>query len=368
MHNHWGMVSFPAKHIFSARVFSLFSNTIKGARCPKCKRPTERMVCPCCHNPLPNDLLTGKTGTISIIGDRSSGKTVYFLALIQQLKKYAYKLGIHEVSPLDLTYDNNNPEKATSTVYTKMSSELFDKHALPHQTTVGRPIPLIFRIAFKGKTKQEDRSILLVFYDAAGEIFQNSEKVNEIATYLKDSAGVIFLIDPEKLEGLHDTLVEGGVVNQAEENFVKADPTRIFDSLSQITGNEKLKDKPLALTYSKIDEVVTALQNNNQGYSIQGVNLLANSSFIKTGVFDLGEVEMIHEGLKNVSEQEWDAGRFWGQAESKYENGFVRMFAVSALGSTPDKDGNIGKPKPYRVMDPLIWMLYKIGFAIPVKE
>ena len=43
------------------------------------------------------------------------------------------------------------------------------------------------------------------------------------------------------------------------------------------------------------------------------------------------------------------------------------MFAVSSLGSQPDGD-TVGKIQPYRVMDPLVWILYKMGgFDIPVE-
>ena len=245
---------------------------------------------------------------------------------------------------------------------------MFDDLRLPNQTRALRPAPMIFRLSFKGQKSKDSKSIFLVFYDTAGEIFQDSEKINEVASYLKESAGVIFLIDPFSMEGLHSTLKEGGIVSEDANDFVKADPSKVFGSLMQINGGERLKGKPLALAYSKIDAVIEAIRNNGQGYSIPGVNLLNNSSFIRTGKFSLKDVETIHDGLKRISEEEWDAGRFWGSASGAYEESNVRMFAFSALGNNPDEMGNIKKPTPYRVMDPLIWILYKMGFAIPTEE
>ena len=363
LNNHWMEAGVPSKRVFSERVFPILcKQTVLGAKCPNCHQITTRVVCPECHNPLPNEMVEGGSTIISIIGDRSSGKTVYFLSLIHQLQKYGYTVGLYEANPLDLAHDDKT---RASTVYTKMSSQMFDDHILPDQTRALRPAPMIFRLSFKGQQRKFDKSIYLVFYDTAGEIFQNAERINDTARFLKDSAGVIFLIDPFTMEGLRDTLKQGGIIMESEENFVRSDPSRIFNSLTQINGKERLKNKPLALTYSKIDAVVKALENTPQGYTIPGVNLRNNSSFIKTGKFDLGEVEMIHEGLKTVSAEKWDAGRFWGAASGAYEEGNVRMFAMSALGNNPDAMGNIEKPTPYRVMDPLLWILYKIGFAIP---
>lgn len=362
LNDYWQEVGVPSKRIFEAPVFKVLSHKVRGAVCPECHMPTSRLVCPKCHNPIPTQMIEEGSEIISIIGDRNSGKTVYFLSLIQQLKKYGYKIGLYEVNPMDLAHSEATK---TASVYTKMAAQLFDNHQLPEQNRATRPAPLIFRLSFRGRTKKENKSIYLIFYDTAGEIFQDSTRANEMATYLKDSVGVIFLIDPFTLEGVRDVMASGGIIKNAAGNYVGADPSRIFDCLLKINGNERLKNKPLALTYSKIDVVVNALEASPQGYSIQGINLKSNSSFIKTGKFDLGEIEDIHESLVTISELKWDTGRFWGSASGAYEEGYVKMFAMSALGGNPDQAGRIERVVPYRVMDPLVWILHKIGFAIP---
>jgi hypothetical protein len=43
------------------------------------------------------------------------------------------------------------------------------------------------------------------------------------------------------------------------------------------------------------------------------------------------------------------------------------MFAVSSLGCNPNADYTLDVVKPYRVLDPLIWVLYKMGFEFPVE-
>ena len=363
LNNHWKKEGIPSRRVFPARVFAPLSHKVRSARCPYCHEETTRVVCPECHNVLPKAMLEEGSTIISIIGDRSSGKTVYFLSLMNELQEYGYKIGVPDVYPWDYSYDGKT---SSSAVYTDLKNKMFTHCVLPEQTRAVTPIPMIFRMEFTGKKQKKSEGIYIVFYDTAGEIFQNAERIDETARFLKDSAGVIFLIDPFSLDGLHETLVQGGIISDDEGRFVGADPSRVFDSLRQFTGNERLKDKPLALTFSKIDAVLSALDNCPQGYKIQNVNLQKNSSFITTGKFDVDEIERIHESLKSVAEDKWRAGKFWGRASGVYAEGNVRMFAMSALGNNPDKNGNIKKPTPYRVMDPLVWILYKIGYDIPL--
>ena len=63
---------------------------------------------------------------------------------------------------------------------------------------------------------------------------------------------------------------------------------------------------------------------------------------------------------------------YWGEDQfiSDVEKHFTNhcYFGVSALGSTP-KSGILGEEiKPHRVLDPLLWILDNIGFALPKKK
>lgn len=365
--DYWGVKGVLHKRFFSGRVLKrkLFvgPKKVQPCVCPTCQQPSTRIVCPHCHNPLPADFIEEGSEIISIIGDRSSGKTVYFLSLIDQLRKNGYRVHIHQTTPSDVSYDEST---RTSLVYEKQSRELFQESILPDQNRAVRPTPMLFKISSRRKEENKGRTIYLVFYDTAGEIFRDANKIDSLARYLKDSAGIILLMDPFTTAGLQDVLVEGGII--PERTKATVDPIVLFDRLDQIRGREKVLHKPIALTYSKIDAVVKALEKMGNPYRIAGIDLKSDSSFLLTGELKLDEVDAINDGLRTAAEK-WGNGNLIEFATRLFGKENVRMFAVSALGCNPDARGKIPNLKPYRVMDPLVWILHKLGgFDIPVVE
>lgn len=363
--DYWGKSGLLYKRFFTGRVFPIFSfgqnRKVQACNCPGCGIPSTHVVCPNCHNPLPTEMIEEGSEVISIIGDRSSGKTVYLVSLIRQMVQHGYRLGFHQTTPLDLSYDE---ETRTSKIYDKLYEDMFQDHILPGQNRAVRPAPLIFKISSKPKGSKKGRTIYLSFYDTAGEIFRDSAKMNVLAKYLQNSAGIILLIDPIKVEGLQKTLVEGGILSTPETHTV--DPVIIFDKLDEIKGKEKIREKPVALTYSKIDLVVQALANQGNLYQIPGMVLEQNSSFLQTGKFDLAEVDAIDQGMREAATR-WGNANVISRAVATFGEDNVRLFGVSALGCPLDKNGTISKLSPYRVMDPLVWILHKMGgFDIPV--
>ena len=59
--------------------------------------------------------------------------------------------------------------------------------------------------------------------------------------------------------------------------------------------------------------------------------------------------------------QIWNAGAFTSQLETNYTT--YSYFTVSALGlnNNPTENGKIQRPRPHRIEDPLLWLLYKNG-------
>ncbi len=362
----WMEEGVPYKRFYRKPVFGLFGSTARAATCPNCGQASRRLCCPHCHNALPPEMVEEGSEIISIIGDRSSGKTVYFVSLIHQLRDEGYKLDIVDVNPQDISHDEKS---RTSTIYEKMASDMFDNGVLPKQTRAVRPAPMIFRISTKKKGKKGGRDIYLVFYDTAGEIFRDVNRMEEVANYLMDSAGVILLVDPYTMPALRKTLVEAKIL---EEDYVKANPVVVFDKVREMlsrSGRKNLLNKPIAITFSKIDAVVHALEDTGSSYQVSGVDLEHDSSFKRTKVLNLSEIDQISEQLQSVAEQRWGAGQLNAAAVANFGAENVRLFAVSALGCTPTSDGSLPELQPYRVMDPLVWILHKMGgFNIPVKQ
>ena len=73
------------------------------------------------------------------------------------------------------------------------------------------------------------------------------------------------------------------------------------------------------------------------------------------------------------TEIDWDEGQLGYDVVNQWGDN-ARFFGVSALGAMTNENLQIDIPekqevKPFRVMDPLIWVLHKLGgFGIPVEQ
>ena len=358
--DHWG-IPVESRHFFKGKPFGLFSSEPKPSKCDKCGKQSSRFVCPHCHNWLPTDMIKDGAEIISIVGAPNSGKTVYFFNLMRQLQKKASSLGI-SVTVQD---EGPDPTKKTSVIYKGMVKKMYEDNELPPKTPViegERPIPLIFKVSNEKAGKKGGKSIYIVFYDTPGEAFQDREQMDRMADHVSNSAGILLFIDPYNIKKLTGTLQSA-----SEEEIVtgsELENENVLNSLLQKVNRKESEDKPFAIVFSKIDAVLDGLSAERAGGLATILDLDRNSSFLKTKKFNLSEIDQISNALEEMSE-EWDVEYIKSQVNEKYKEENIKMFAVSSLGSQP-KDGRIIDLNPYRVMDPLIWILYKIGFDIPI--
>lgn len=353
-----GLVS---KHIFKAKK-SLLASKPKPTKCDKCGVESNRFVCPHCHNWLPNEMVHEGAEIISIIGAPSSGKTVYFTALINTLQNYGFKLGL-SVRAKD---EAQNPGERTSVIYSELKEALFGNGYLPSQTHKrDYVIPLIFRLTSSveaGKYNKNDRHIYLVFYDTAGESFTDIESLTNNVKYLKESAGIILLLDPFSVKSLNDMFKKAGILSGESRGDIAEVLTQLLGS---VDNDKSLRDKPMAVTFSKIDAVVNGLEQVGES-AIPGIDLLRDSSFIRTGKFSIHEIDQISDALKKYCADKWGIGQIMQDVGTSFMN--YKMFGISSLGAAPDDDNSahVSEVKPYRVLDPLVWILTQMkGFHIP---
>jgi len=361
---HWGYEGAVTKHFFKGKKPLLaLAYTPKPAKCDKCGMPSTRFVCPHCHNWLPTEMIEEGSEIISIIGAPSSGKTVYFLSLIHELKRVGYKLGL-TVRAKD---EAPNKEMRTSVVYNRLSSNLFDDHMLPDETHVSeRQYPLIFKLISSknpGTVSKDDKSIYLVFYDTAGEAFESSEQIDRMAKHLVESSGIILLVDPFSIKKLRTRMATAGIP------LPESSKVSVFDALAnmieKVGADKKFLNKYMALTFSKFDAVDEGLEACGEN---RVMDMSKNSPFLKSGIYSIDDTHSVDGRLDKFARDICDLGQMVHDVGTKFDraNGNLCLFAVSSLGMRPD-GSNVEDIEPYRVLDPLVWILHKMGgFHIPV--
>ena len=357
--NHWQSGIVEINHIFSHTGF--WGGPPKSAKCDRCGMESSRFVCPHCHNWLPTDMIANGSRIISVIGAQNSGKTTYITALYNVLRKKGYKMKL-TISPKD---ESPRDEYRTTVKIARLQTRLFDQLQQLDKTPVGeKPIPLIFELTQSkdiNRPSRGDKHIYLVFYDTAGESFDNQEAIHRTATYLQESEAVILLLDPFSVKALRQDIVDAGY----DEGDLKGDPARVVSSLLSYAKSDpkrlaKLKKKPVAVTFSKIDAVVNGLAVAGNAYNIPGIDLQRNSSFLETGALDVSITDQISEGLIEVCRERWDLAGLVSDIFTTFDN--AHFFGVSSLGGNLQ---TLAEVRPYRVLDPLVWILSQLpGFEI----
>lgn len=362
---HWGR-DVERGHFFKNKTLSksLFGATPEPAACDVCGTMSNRFVCPHCHNWLPTSMIEDGSEIISIIGERNSGKTTYFTTLISELEDYGDIIGL-SVSPCSESPDKNSK---TSAIYKSNRDRLFVMKTILDQTQKSKKqTPLIFRLDFTPKDKKKCKSVYLVFYDTAGEVFHESDTIEEMAQYLSESSGVIMLLDPYQIDKIKEALE----LDDSKDDVADSGGMKVLQTLRTSLAAKgkdainKMKSKPLAIAFSKIDAVVNALAEQNE--QIAGIDLKKNSSFLDTGYFSLGEIKLCDNGISKFLKDYRVKNVKFEATNNLFEEDKVMLFGVSALGAAPDENDNLTKVVPYRVLDPLVWILHKTGFDIPLE-
>lgn len=381
----------------------LFGPKFNSQKCPSCGYISRRFVCPHCMNWLPTEMIENGAEIISVIGSPSSGKTNYIVALIHQLRKYGYKLDL-QVAPTQI-YRDGHKNESTQNLFKDLETKLFKENEVLEKTATNKKdIPWIFKLSQQSTGKE----IYLVFYDTAGEHFRENLKNN--VKYLKESSGVIVILDTLSINYIKKILKEKGLEGLGGE--AKDSLEEIQYALENLEGKSKY-DKPFAFVFSKFDAVIDNKDELNFSTDefMRGSKPL-DSSYIKTGEFDVEKINDISQIIEATLKDEWDEGDFyhyahnWGSKKNKQspkeekekkrskgesdkkrskeesdnndskkkwdpndpENNY-KFFGVSAFGCMPDESNRMEEVKPYRVMDPLIWVLYKLGqFKIPTTD
>lgn len=367
--NFWDEVVM-SKHVFAPKVSfteKIFGYKPKGCACDRCGANSTRFVCPNCNNWLPTEMIEKGSEIISVIGGPASGKSNYIVSMINQLQKHGFRLNLSQILPQPV---GRNKNEYTTNLYAKAKDTIFKEH-IPVAKTAIRSFstPWIFRL----ESHTTKKAIYLVFYDTAGENFKDPEEIKNNAKYLNKSKAVIVLLDTLSIPNIQKILKENNITNQ--DNITSLHET-VETLLNYTIENPHIKKIPIAFVMSKFDAII-----NNSGLLDCDVsafvdnNKWVNSQFIKTGKLSIKQIDAASESIASYmcDENAWDCAHLHNELIKTWGDN-TRYFGVSALGAMTNENMQIDIPdgediKPFRVMDPLVWVLHKLGgFGIPIEE
>jgi len=304
---------------------------------------TTKRICPYCHNDIPQSAGFAPSTIISVVGATQSGKSVFLTSLIHTLKT----ITPHNF-PIFCTPINNEMGRRFKFEY---EDPLVNQNLLLEPTQKERQQePLIFTFSFTDGTKPE---INIAFFDVAGEGIVDTAYMDIYAAHIRNSSGVLFLVDPLQFKALGRKIQ---LKNDISDIRFVDEPAEVLSGLVEdyiYKQGGGVSDIPTAVLLTKTDLLETLKDDDEYIRN----NSCFFTNYTHKAFFNLGEFDNIND---EVSE-------FIASVDPNFRNALLRrfynlgFFAVSALGSQPDGQ-RIASFAPVRVDEPFLWILYKLGY------
>ncbi|MDT0267513.1 hypothetical protein RM844_14580 [Streptomyces sp. DSM 44915] len=326
------------------------------APCPTCKNETTYRVCPVCHSTLPAQFGFLGNRLIAMVGARDSGKTVLMTVLLHELmnrigERYRISLiGADDATMLRFgkEYQDRLYQEGQMLIGTRTAGARINNQVDPLVFRFGVTRPRLFRDTRK--------HTVLSFFDTAGEDFNSRESVELNTRYLANADGIILVLDPLQLPGARELALPGTLLPGTDEVDAPVNVlARITNLLLSRVGRRgaAVSRVPIAVVFAKMDALVHQLD--------AGSPLRAQPP--DGGRYDVADGLDVHHEVRHLLKR-WDGVGLDQTLENNHAS--YRYFGVSALGRTPTPEGRVAATgiQPYRIADPLLWLLSEFG-ALP---
>jgi GTPase SAR1 family protein len=308
--------------------------------------------CPGCGRELPWSTGRQKDLIIGMVGAKYSGKSHYVATLIERLQHQGWR---------DFCAGCTHVDDDTKDRYRDEFSLPLYGSKIEVPPTQSNAIPLLYNFRVDGSLwgkREPDRAVTLALYDTAGEDFASAATVERFAKYISQASGLIFLIDPLQIPAIRQ-LVGAAASLPVPHEF--GDPQQILGTVigelekrGLISGNRKL-DIPVAIVLTKCDVL--------RDMELIEPDRVWHSDLHHYRRYDL----TLHDDINGFFSQllaRLSPGAY-GTIKVSFKN--HALFGVSATGCSSDQDGRFPFVSPWRVQDPLLWILYQLG-VIPGGE
>jgi hypothetical protein len=325
----------------------------RTAACPHCGGRTGLRACPACHTPLSSIFASSRSPLVGMVGGKGAGKTVYLSVLHHELRT-TVRRRFH--ADIRLSGDQQGGAGSPRQWLEDYEEQLFTHGRLFEQTpgTLNgqrAPVVIEWRQPKRRLGMQTFGTTVLSFYDAAGEDLTTQDRAHTQA-YLGVANGLMLLLDPWQLPGARDRIdIPASIVRQAEPPLeVLNRITELLRVSHRVKASRRVK-VPLAVVFAKMDAFFPVLGGNHP--------LLTRPAAVPGYAETAGQDthEHVRALLHEYGADDLDAHLMHNYATFRY-------FAVSALGAAPDyaaREVDAGGVQPFRVEEPLLWLLSGFG-------
>jgi len=347
-------------------------------------------ACPMCHLQVPADLLDKRPIIMSMAGAPSSGKSYFITVMLHNLRRQL-AAGFHLAFNYADSHDVQNFIKFEDMLFHKRRGEEVRLPRTLEQgddfnvrvTIDGAPteLPKAFLFSMQAtpsnvesEAVQERLHQNFALYDNAGELFNlrgPNDPTLRMTGHLRYCDIVFFVFDPlqdqdfrHKLRDVSDDpqleFFETQGRNRPQDEILQAVANQM-KRLRGVAGPKKL-DVPLIVVVQKYDAWKDLLPSHVK-FDDSSVAMYEDAGTSGVDFAELNRISLhMREFLNGVSPT------FIATAEAAFAT--VRYLPVSASGCSPTLDESTaaqvfraGEIKPWRVTDPMLWLLQRFGLV-----
>ncbi len=326
---------------------------VPQARCPQCHRQARTRVCPTCWAPLPSQY--GKHKRIVILGPTNAGKTCYMVGLVRHVRMELSRRGSYEMS---IVCDGDSQQ-----YFQRLEESLYIDSHLPQVTAKDAtrtavefglrfPVRGWLRRLRKGRTGQ----VSILLYNPTGEYYETRTSRSYLRS-VSQAGAIILAIDP----------MEGATTCR-----VVRDPSRAVWLFAELINGLRHEldrqtgplDPILALTVTKCDQLAAVHPK---------LRPFLEERRLEKFPYD---ATLAAEASQDVQMLVWETlgmGPLVELARRSFRR--VGFFATASLGMAQDVAtrtehtgetgldfGAIAIREPWRVEEPLLWILHEFGY------
>ena len=339
-----------------------------GITCGRCGGPCNVQACPVCHRDLPPNWRSATVFTMAVSGARGAGKSVYIAVLIYVLQQYLQRGG-RTIRPFT---------QATQQVYEeRYERPLFRENRAMLGTPPMRAESGAYqRDSMMWMITDPQSTIHLVIRDVAGEDIEKFAGNEAPLSYFSRADLVEFLFDSLRLPAM--TQILAGIIPPVNQGRLGKSSSEVLPIvLGQMQGGQT----DFALAFSKFDAFHELPKADIEQYARVMGNPAARFNRDETMIRPAGtgraaegrswfeqDQAFLDQEIRSLFEL-IDERTVTLLAEQAVHGGRIRgvgHFAVSAVGETPPHDEQLTTRgiSPFRVLDPLLWGLYRRGIML----
>lgn len=338
-------------------------------------RATSRRICPMCHNDLPDVIGRYPNYVISLMGNTSSGKTVYAARLMLSLLNFELLPGRDMVvtipNEINAVVIKRLKDMFTTSVKKKKTQD--SKEADQRQKALSEATPIKYMKPIILDLQKQNEHVLVTLFDFPGEAIWKNEIWKQENLDLEffrslmqrmneNTSGWLFMLDSTTLIPVRSLVMERGEQDylsqeNLDDELLNAEPSQVLTQFSQLFGDSNMIKPPVAFVFSKADMITRYVPSlEAQGYAIH-----PNSTFLQ----ETPDTKRSNVDVDDLWKSDQEIRSFLANDPvlRVADNFYPRhaWFAASATGS-PIKNGELQNNSPCRrVVEPLEWLLWMGG-------